>query len=93
MIWLQRNDSAHDATNNTPSDAWRNYLQRQIGGTGTDGTRDLERIWLMSRIASLGGSSTNLSITELWTTYLNLKNINGTSLDELFSNWIDHGTV
>src|ERR1035441_6643207 len=55
LLWLQRNDAV-DASKSTPADGWRNYLQRQTGGTGTDGKRDLERTWLMQRIATLGGS-------------------------------------
>lgn len=91
LLWLSRNDSV-DVNQKSPADAWRNFLQRQVGSAGTDGKRDLERLWLMLRIAALGGTSTNLSLYELWTRYLNLKGYSG-GLDDMFRVWIDTGTV
>ena len=91
LLWLNRNDAV-DTIKSSPADAWRNFLQRQVGGTDTSGKRDLERIWLSTRIVALGGSGANLSLTELWVTYLNLKGFSG-GLDDMFAQWIDHGTV
>lgn len=93
LLWLDRNDASQNHTVQSPADAWRNYLQRQVGSAGTDGKRDLERLWLGQRIATLGGATTGGSgLSSLWTTYLNLKGYSG-GIDDMFRTWIDSGTA
>lgn len=91
ILWLDRNDAV-DTKNTSPADAWRNFLQRQVGSAGTDGKRDLERLWLAQRITALGGAAgAGSGLSGLWSTYFSLKGHTG-SINDQFAQWIDHGT-
>lgn len=91
IIWLNRNGVSTGP--NTPADAWRNYLQGQIGSSGQDGKRDLERTWLRMRIVALGGTPVADGLADLWGQYLGLKGFSTGNLDDQFIQWIDHGTA
>lgn len=89
LLWLNRNSVS--TTNQSPADAWRAYLEGQVGTAGQEGKRDLERVWLRQRIAALGATVHDDGLSGLWSQYLVKKGHTG-SLDDMFIQWIDHGT-